>query len=330
MRRICFKVACVWCLSACWPLSAGSFLWAEEPPAPELPVLSEDVATRGIMELNSNDFSARESATEALRSISLDSVDELAAHVSGEDLEFGLRAIEILESLYIRALKLDDTDRAIAIYEKLQMLRDDPRSAVSQRVVRIDHVFERQHEKSALVRLSQLGALIGPYSDGLRQNRTRNRLEQTATYSVVLGKKWTGGEAGLELMSEVDGIRMIYIIDGANLPPGGREFLQMSMPRVHIDTRSPARLGVSNRVGWANDACVISEVSANSAAAEAGMRPGDNVIKFGPDPIASFNDLVDAIKKYAPGEEVDALVIRDQQPMTLKVRLKGWADSPLK
>ncbi len=65
----------------------------------------------------------------------------------------------------------------------------------------------------------------------------------------------------------------------------------------------------------------ISEVSASSPAALAGLRQGDILLKIGDNDIRTFNDLQRELFARKVGEKVELLIVRDRQQRTLTATL---------
>lgn len=66
---------------------------------------------------------------------------------------------------------------------------------------------------------------------------------------------------------------------------------------------------------------VVSKVEANSAAAEAGLRPGDRVLELGGRDIDRFEDLIQVVTIHA-GMPLDAVIMRGDQRLEMVVRPK--------
>ncbi len=92
------------------------------------------------------------------------------------------------------------------------------------------------------------------------------------------------------------------IINGESLDPG---FLGISAEEQGID-----ELGV-----------VVTEVTAGSAAADAGIRLGDRVLSLDGAPVSAFQELAGLIQTSFPGDEVVLELIRDGQPLEVMVTL---------
>jgi serine protease Do len=66
---------------------------------------------------------------------------------------------------------------------------------------------------------------------------------------------------------------------------------------------------------------VITEVTAGSAAADAGLEVDDLVIALGGVPVLGWEDLIAQVRSHRPGDTVDLIVIRDGEEQTVSVTL---------
>ena len=66
---------------------------------------------------------------------------------------------------------------------------------------------------------------------------------------------------------------------------------------------------------------VVMTVHANTPAAAAGLRQGDLVRQIGGRKIETATDLVDQIRSFQEGDEVDFAIERAEGPQTVKIRL---------
>jgi putative serine protease PepD len=98
------------------------------------------------------------------------------------------------------------------------------------------------------------------------------------------------------------------------------------------ETPTHARLGVSVADAASNDGLLsgagVQDVSAGSAAEEAGLQRGDVITKVDDQVIADSESLVATIRGYRPGDEVTLTVVRgdgndtsDAEPLTITVTL---------
>jgi S1-C subfamily serine protease len=70
---------------------------------------------------------------------------------------------------------------------------------------------------------------------------------------------------------------------------------------------------------------LVINVAANSPAEKAGMKAGDIITKFAGTPVANVTDLLAALRKQDPGQQVDVEVQRDKTSQTLHVTLGDLA-----
>ena len=69
----------------------------------------------------------------------------------------------------------------------------------------------------------------------------------------------------------------------------------------------------------------VSDVEGESPAEEAGILEGDVIVKFGTKEIGDSDDLIRAVRKSEPGEEVTIVVNRGGDSKTLKAKSVGCA-----
>jgi serine protease Do len=67
--------------------------------------------------------------------------------------------------------------------------------------------------------------------------------------------------------------------------------------------------------------CKIEEVTPDSPAAKAGLKPGDVITKFDGQKVRDFDQLGDLIAKKKPKEKVKIELLRDKETMTIEVTL---------
>jgi len=71
----------------------------------------------------------------------------------------------------------------------------------------------------------------------------------------------------------------------------------------------------------ASRGAVIVEVQPGTGAADAGLRPGDVIVEFDGEPLATMSQLVAEVRRMAPGDEVELVVIRNGERLELDVTL---------
>jgi serine protease Do len=71
---------------------------------------------------------------------------------------------------------------------------------------------------------------------------------------------------------------------------------------------------------------LISDVTEDSAAEKAGIKPGDVVVEFEGHPVESMNDFRNRVAMKKPGSTVEITVLRDGKRKTLNAELDTWPE----
>ncbi|HWB25659.1 MAG TPA: trypsin-like peptidase domain-containing protein [Chitinophagaceae bacterium] len=98
-----------------------------------------------------------------------------------------------------------------------------------------------------------------------------------------------------------------------------RGYLGISMAPEQMDDAKKKELGINDDVNgvW------IVEVSPNSAAAEAGLKKGDAILKVDDVATATPSELAELIARKKPGDNVQITYLRDGKENTVSVTLKN-------
>jgi hypothetical protein len=97
-----------------------------------------------------------------------------------------------------------------------------------------------------------------------------------------------------------------------------------ALPNVKIDCRNGALLGVEGMPGM--NSCAINGVRPGTAAAEADIRPGDEIASFDGVPIHNFEEFTDQVSTKRAGDRVTLEVRRGNDTLTKEVTLKRWEE----
>lgn len=133
-------------------------------------------------------------------------------------------------------------------------------------------------------------------------------IERGAQLRQALGGKYAGDRATIEI--ERDGVKSKHEVE-----------LVAELP-AHVR----ATLGVLPRRDEA--AFVVRHVLPGSAAEASGLKPGDKIVKFDDEPIASRSDAAAAMTERSPGEKLTVTYERDGASATVDVVL-GQFDATL-
>jgi S1-C subfamily serine protease len=82
-----------------------------------------------------------------------------------------------------------------------------------------------------------------------------------------------------------------------------------------------AFLGVSPARSWPSDGVRLGAVVPEGAAARAGMREGDIIVRLGDVPVQSFEELRAALQVRRPGDHVRIVYLRDGHDSTAQAVL---------
>jgi hypothetical protein len=107
--------------------------------------------------------------------------------------------------------------------------------------------------------------------------------------------------------------------------PAGRRPIETE-PRPEDRDRgyAPVRLGIQPGMNDDRDTGILVEaVSADTSAADAGMQPGDVMLRWDDTELDSMGTLVDMLRSHKPGDRVRITVLRDGREEVLMVRLKA-------
>src|SRR5262249_32201960 len=162
---------------------------------------------------------------------------------------------------------------------------------------------------------------------------------------VQLDDSWRGGDAGLAHLAKLRAVPLVTVIGtdvtakglmqlagadslrtlqlyGTRLEDPDIAELQKKLGQVKIDFRRGGLLGVRGAENAAT--AEVQSVQPNSAAATAGILPGDTIQKIDGKPIADFAQLTSEVAKHRAGDELTLNVQRGKQTLEMKVKLGKW------
>ncbi|WP_309229487.1 MULTISPECIES: trypsin-like peptidase domain-containing protein [unclassified Blastococcus] len=161
-------------------------------------------------------------------------------------------------------------------------------------------------DTNAVISAVQTDAPINPgNSGGALVDETGALVGINTAIASLGGNGTTGGSIGLGFAIPVDTVKDIA------------EQLISTGSAVH------SSLGVNARsvTDGARDGALVLNVEPGSAAADAGLRERDVIIAIAGNPVGSSEELVVAVDRYAPGEEVTVEVVRDGSSQELRATL---------
>jgi membrane-associated protease RseP (regulator of RpoE activity) len=166
--------------------------------------------------------------------------------------------------------------------------------------------------------------------------------DQGPSKSLTIDRSWRGGDKGLAALGDLTNVISLSVheaslTDAALLHIAALRGLQSldirstpfstaalaafrkQRPEVHIFARGGAMLGVSSAPAGP---CVLNSVFDGSAAAEAGLKVGDEIASVGDHKVRDFSDLTIAVFSRQPGDKADVEFQRDGKTQTVQVIFK--------
>jgi len=296
-------------------------------------------AARG---LESPLFAVRESASQRLVDAQSPAVPVLLSVAKEENLEAAVRAIGILEAIYVSGDVKGDVATIDGAEFALDELTRSGRPSVADRaeVVLESHYDIRERRAVAEIErlhgrpvFGELGAVPNGWNG--RRHPAPPAVDRSGDPSkekgeltcLIVGPKWTGADEGLKHVARLKRLRLLYRIQGCPVSDEGIGRLRAAIPGLNVEERGAAKLGISHSGPPAGEGggCVIHETQEGEAASNAGLRPQDRIVQFGSHRVDDFSTLIKLLRSYKPGETVDCVIVRgDQVPMTVPVTLTGW------
>jgi PDZ domain len=335
VRRIVLPAVCAASTIVFWAIP-GAVRAAENDPAAALKVALREVA-RG---LESPAFNTREATSEQLISAHASAVPVMLAVANEGNLEAAVRAVGILEAIYIagdakdQGTTVDEAERALdelsrtgrpSVAERADLILESHYDIRERRVVA---EIQRFHGVPKYGQPGEIGVGWNP-----RFNPAPAPMDRAAGGSkdkgdltwVILGPKWTGGDEGLKQVARLKRLQTVYRIQGCPVSDEAVVRLRAAIPGVRIEARGAAKLGITHAGTLVNDkGCVITEIQEGEAAANAGLRPQDRILRFGDHEVEDFYGLVDLLRNYRPGEIVETVIVREDETKIVPITLTGW------
>lgn len=304
-----------------------------------------------IVQLDDDNFDVREDATENLMGAGKAAVDATAAAATGESLEVTERAVRILKALSL-AMDADASNAARAALNRLA-LSNHPAAARRARLA------IRVHQQRLIAELGELGAKLVFDENGLvtfvqmsgpkfsdEELMRLNEFPDIRGLSLNRTKITDTGLAAFQGLSKLETLTVIYtpitdesiddlksvenasrlFLCGTEITPDGARRLQDAMASAKRDTVVDYRRG--GLLGISGDpqvqSCIVVTVLANSAAAEAGIRPGDVILTCDGEQVGPFTSLTALLAKKGPGDKVSLTFSRGEQTLSREVALGTW------
>ncbi|MFP6768971.1 MAG: PDZ domain-containing protein [Planctomycetaceae bacterium] len=292
------------------------------PPPPPLPhnvrVVVRPLPTL-IADLDARSYRQRQRATRELFRAGAGAAGPLGEAARTQSLEVAARAIAVLERMYTAG----EIVMATASEEVLEGLVTKGPRRVSRRARAVLTAHTELRQQRAVEQIRRLGGVFKDADDNVVDPNSRGLLGRPIM-TLQLGKGWVGGDRGLRFVRRLTQLQSLLIIQGVKASSEELDGLNAALPMLRIVRRGQALLGVRSF----SMPCQIQEVRPGLAAARAGVRVGDVVKTFAGKKITDFEQLVNLIKTFKPGDKVSMTVIRtvdgSKQDLELQITLDSW------
>ena len=287
-----------------------------------------------MRDLDHQRFSVREDAGRRLTRSGRAAIDPLAKAAANGSLEVVIRSITILHRLAVN----EDSPTAADARQALEQLAAPQLTAASRQAAAALVSLRVQQAEIAVRRYRQFG---GGYGTGNLQGG------QPTESHALIGKTWSGGEDGLEVLQWLKGVSIVSLhnvpatdkalahlkaltnirrleLYGTRITPEAVLDLQAALPTVDVDFRRGGLLGVSGSI--TDVICRFTTVRAGSAAQRAGIQLGDVVVKCDGKPVPDFTTLTSIISTKHGGDKLKLEIVRNGQPMQFEVTLGYWGE----
>ncbi len=298
---------------------------AQDPEPPALPVTQKAPAPvvsaarlkELVADLDSSEYAARQAASRELATCGRAAVAPLVEAARTGSLEVAIRAIRVLEEIYVNGdeTTIDEAEAA------LDTLAESGNKSIAGRARTVLTLNYDVREKRAVSQITEMGGIVR-YADNVLVNPNNPNGPQTRISYVLLGMKWTGGDEGLSQVKRLTNLRTLYLINGAPVSKEALAEVEKALPNLTIQNRGRAFLGIGGLTHV--NGCQVIDVKPNSAAADAGMRPGDVITHFNDKQVESFESLISLIAETGPGDKVPAKIIRSGIPQQIEIKMGAW------
>lgn len=285
-----------------------------EPTSPSISMLLE--------KLSSNQFAERTLAQRELAQRTAQAPEDLLAVYAEVSPEVRSRIRQLLEGVMLSYAD-ERGDRA----EKALMALEDFGSSSAQSILIGNSRLRESRAKVAIERLG--GDLSYVHPATIRFPSPTVPVmgvgfgDPSELATILIPEDWTGTTEDLwqfERLAQHQNL-VIYNIRGNQVSIDELLPLSSKLVGLQVVIRG-ACLGIEAISG--SPIAEVSAVVEKSAAAAAGVRPYDQIVRLNETPVRNFNHLVELLAEFRPGDNITLEVRRNEKFLTLPVTLASW------
>lgn len=283
-------------------------IFAEETRTPNQEVRS------AVARLESDDYETRDAATRLLILSGKPAIPTLESEIPAGSPETRIRGLTILEQMLVKG----DVETALAAQEALERLQLNGSSMLYDRVETIFSNHRELIESTILKYFESLGGRIQREGAPALFNRGMfARGFEIPQLTLILGADFKGTQTDLLRLRNV-GVVQILHRKSVRIEDETRRLLLESNPGLKFITRD-LYLGIKFHEN--GDAILITDVTPNSAASDAGIRADDEILTIDGLKLDS-KEFVSYLQEKNAGDEVKLQLKREEKPIEIVVKLR--------
>ena len=298
-----------------------------------------------IEQMRSPQFSVRQKSLETLQAVNAEQIELLSQAIQNStENEVAQRCLELLERRYAT----DDRDSAVVhqASESLEAAAKSDRWFLAESARDSLERHWKRRVEIAMLELQKLGAGMSPNDPGkLWENSDEysgpfNRQGPTRDdhLKIFFDGHWKAELKGFELLRRLIPLVShdfmtgqsrvsVVLIDGHSQQQEEIAELKAIFGDTRVSARGAVCLGIAHQPQDASRSGVeVSDVMPDSSASKAAIQPEDVLMKFDGKPLKDFDELIELLKVFRPGDEVTFQIRRHnvRTPFDVKVKLQGW------
>ena len=336
----------------------------QEPISSKAAVHAETDELNSLIEdLGAADFQRRASASRQLKELTAEDIRTLASlSVEHPSAEVIIRLLAEVDDRYAS----DDDQTVRAASAALEALVESTRLVLAEGANESLRKHWQTRIDLAIEELTKHGAAVKNGSFAKQDTGRWLPQNSVGTVNVFIDENWRGDADALKIFARlsalagrlrVGGGLVVYLLDGHPLTEQQHTQLAEHVGRERIAERSRVALGIRPHSFNPGNGVLIQTVTKGSTAAAAKLQPGDLLLGLTarlPDApkdsvpeasenLSDFDDLVERLKNFRPGDVVYLTVVRDfrmaalqgrlpraiepsDRQRVVEVTLKGWQD----
>jgi len=314
-------------------------------PVGPAPVPATQQVHDAIAHLQSPEFAVRQKSMETLQAVNAEQIELLTQAIQNStENEVAQRCVELLERRYAT----DDRDSAVVrqASESLEAAAKSDRWFVAEAARDSLERHWKRRVEIAMLELQKLGAGMSPknpaklWEDHADHSDLFNRQGPTGDdhLKIFVDEHWKADLKGFQLLQRLlplishdfmtgSSRVSVVLIDGHTQQQEEIAELKAIFGDTRVSARGAVCLGIAHQPQAASRRGVeVSDVMPDSSAFKAAIQREDVLMKFDGKPLKDFDELIELLKAFRPGDEVTFQIQRYnvRAPFDVKVKLQGW------